>query len=71
MSISELKIKLFEAEVPHYCYSVGTEEDQRVCLVENGGKWCVYYCEGGEKLDMEEHATEEAACEDLFGRVML
>lgn len=70
MSISELKVKLFELEIPHYYYSiVDGEEDQRVCLRENGGKWLVYYSEDGERLDLAEHGSEAAACDDLLGRV--
>lgn len=69
MTVSELKVRLFEEEIPHYYYSVGSDEDQRVCLVESGGKWLVYYSEDGEKLDLTEHGSEEAACEDMLKRL--
>ncbi len=69
MNATELKIKLFEMMIPHYCYSIGAEENQRVCLVEQGGKWLVYFCEDGEKLDLEEYTDENAACEDVLRRL--
>ncbi len=70
MNITELKIRLFNEEVPHYMYSVcDGEEEQRVCLRESGGRWQVYYCEDGEKLDLMEFATESEACEELYKRV--
>lgn len=69
MSIEELKIRLFQEEIPHYYYSIGSEENQRVCLIASGSGWIVYYSEDGERLDLAEHASEQAACEDLYGRV--
>lgn len=69
MSIEELKIRLFQEEIPHYYYSIGCEENQRVCLVQSGSGWLVYYSEDGERLDLTEHGSEQAACEDLYGRV--
>ncbi len=70
MNITELKIRLFNEEVPHYMYSVGDgDEEQRVCLRESGGKWLVYYCEDGEKLDLAEFSSESDACEELYKRV--
>lgn len=69
MTVSELKIRLFEEEISHYYYSIGKDEDQRVCLVENGGKWLVYYSENGEKLDLSEYNSEADACNDLYERV--
>lgn len=69
MSIAELKIKLFEMEVPHYCYSVGADDDQRTCLVEENGKWLVYYNEDGERMDLVEHSTESDACDDMLKRL--
>ena len=69
MTGDELKIKLFEDMVPHYCYSIGSEENSRVCMVESGGKWQVYFCEDGEKLDLTEYADEAAACGEVLRRL--
>ncbi len=70
MTTSELKIRLFNEEVPHYMYSVcDNDEEQRMCLRESGGMWLVYYCEDGERLDLAEFSSEDAACEELYKRV--
>ncbi len=69
MTVSELKVRLFEEEIPHYCYSIGCDEERRVCLTESSGKWQVYYSEGGEKLDLAEHVSEADACNDLYRRI--
>ena len=69
MTVEELKIQLFEMMIPHYCYSVGAEEDQRVCLIQDGGKWLVYFCEEGEKLDLKEFSDEAEACAEMLARL--
>lgn len=69
MTVSELKVRLFEEEVSHYYYSIGSDEDQRVCMVESGGRWIVYYSEDGEKQDVNEYSNEADACNDLYRRV--
>ncbi len=69
MSIAELKVKLFELDVPHYFYSVGADDEQRTCLIEENGKWLVYYNEDGERMDLTEHFSENDACEELLKRV--
>lgn len=69
MTANELKIQLFELLIPHYCYSIGEEQDQRVCMVESGGKWQVYFCEEGEKLDLAEYTDEAEACAEVLRRL--
>ncbi len=69
MSTNELKVKLFEMEIPHYYYSVGSEEDSRTCIVEECGKWLVFYCEDGERMDITEHSGEAEACEEMLKRL--
>ncbi len=69
MTVSELKVRLFEEEISHYFYSIGCDEDQRVCLLESGGRWVVYYSEDGVRLDLVEYASEADACEELYKRV--
>ncbi len=69
MNIEELKIRLFREEIPHYCYCIGGDEEQRICLMQSGSGWIVYYSEDGERIDLAEHSSEQAACEDLYRRV--
>lgn len=69
MNMAELKVQLFEMMIPHYCYSVGAQEEQRVCLTESDGKWLVYFCEDGEKLDLKEFDDETEACAEVLARL--
>lgn len=69
MTVSELKIELFERDVPHYCYNIGGYEDGRVCMTEENGKWLVFYCEDGEQLELTAHESEAEACEDMLKRL--
>ena len=70
MNVTELKVRLFNEEVPHYMYCIGGgDEEQKMCLSESGGKWQVYYCEDGERLDLMEFSSESDACEELYKRV--
>lgn len=72
MTVQELQTKLFEMDVPHYYYNIcesDEDEEQRICLISEGGKWLVYYSESGERLELSEYATEDDACEDCLNRL--
>ena len=50
MTVQDLQTKLFELDIPHYYYNIcgsGDDDDQRICLINEGGKWLVYYCVPG------------------------
>lgn len=72
MTVQELQTKLFELDIPHYYYNIcgtGEDEDQRICLVNEAGKWLVYYSEDGDRMEPSEYAAEEDACADCLGRL--
>ncbi len=72
MTVQELQTKLFELDIPHYYYNIcgsGEDEDQRICLVNEAGKWLVYYSEDGDRMELSEYAAEEDACADCLGRL--
>ena len=51
MTVQDLQTKLFELDVPHYYYNIcgsGDDDDQRICLINEDGKWLVYYSEDGD-----------------------
>ena len=55
MTVQELQTRLFELDIPHYYYNIcgsGDEEDQRICVVNEGGKWLVYYSEDGDRMEL-------------------
>jgi len=72
MTVQELKTKLFELDIPHYYYNIcgsGEDDEQRICLSSEGGKWLVYYSEDGNRVDISEYADEGDACADCLGRL--
>ena len=72
MTVQELKARLFEMDIPHYYYNIcgsGEDEEQRICLANENGKWQVYYSEDGDRLELSEYAEEADACADCFSRL--
>ena len=72
MTVQELQTRLFDMDIPHYYYNIcgsGEEEDQRICLVSEGGRWLVYYSEDGDRLELSEYSSEEEACADCLNRL--
>ena len=47
----------------------GDDDDQRICLINEEGKWLVYYCEDGDRMEVSEYADEAQACEDCLCRL--
>lgn len=73
MTVQELQTKLFEMDVPHYYYNIcgsGEDEEQRICLINEAGKWLVYYSEGGDRMEVSEYADEAEACADCYSRLV-
>lgn len=73
MTVQELQTKLFEMDVPHYYYSIcgsGEDEEQRICLINEAGKWLVYYSEDGDRMEVSEYANEAEACADCYSRLV-
>lgn len=72
MTVQELQTRLFELDIPHYYYNIcgtGDDEDQRICLTNEDGRWLVYYSEDGSRLELNDYSTEEEACDDCFSRL--
>ena len=72
MDINELYKKLEENNVPKDCYNLtGTGlKDQKMCLINKGEIWQVYYSERGQKFDYKEFITEKEACEEIYKRLI-
>ena len=72
MTVQELQAKLFDMDIPHYYYNIcgsGEDEEQRICLSNENGKWQVYYSEDGDRLELSEYSEESEACDDCFKRL--
>ena len=44
-----------------------TEKNERYCVLEDDGRWCVTYNERGMETYRMEFSSEDAACRHLFG----
>lgn len=71
MTVKELDTKLKEMRVPEYYYSllIGGTPNERLCLVNEGNKWQVYYSERGEKNGLKEFMSEDEACEHMLKKL--
>ena len=54
---------------PHACHLYGAHIDDAVVLDHRPDGWVVYYSERGGESTLRRHATEDAACRDLLGRL--
>lgn len=71
MTINELKAKLEQIGAPNSWYNLDQygNDDQKLTIKNENGKWIVYYSERGDRIKPTEYATESEACEDLLNRV--
>ena len=55
--------------VPDEVVSLGSEADDRWCLVREGDGWEVFWREQGNRYDWARFTSEDVACHYLFGRL--
>ena len=67
MNKSELEHTLEREGFDPRVYSLnGGLPNDRLCLADEGGRWCVYYTERGVRFDEEWFASESDACVHLL-----
>ncbi|MGN0693424.1 MAG: hypothetical protein ACI4LK_00730 [Lentihominibacter sp.] len=71
MTLEELKIKLQAFNVPTNLYSITTGglPNERLCIINEGGMWQVYYGERGIKSGLKSFETENEACDYFWRKV--
>ncbi len=70
MNKAELKQVLDAERFDPRVYSLdGGSPNDRLCLSDAAGRWCVYYSERGSRFDEQCHLSEDEACEDLLRRL--
>lgn len=69
MKITDLKSELNKLHIPKDSYSIDCIEDESLCLILDGGLWCVFYSERGNRTEAEYFANENDACEALLTRI--
>ena len=70
MTISELRATLEAVGVPAEAYSIGRNENESYCLVEEAGLWHVFYSERGNRNDEAVFTDENNACQNLRERLL-
>jgi len=71
MTINDLKAKLEQLGTPNSWYHLEQygNDDQKLTIKNENGKWIVYYSERGDRIKPSEYTTESEACEDLLNRI--
>jgi hypothetical protein len=52
--LSELARELKDLGVPENHYSIGVNQNERICIVFDGAQWIVYYSERGRMENLRE-----------------
>jgi len=68
--LSALRQELVALGVPAGYYSVGSNRDERTCLVLDDGKWLVYFSERGQLADLAVFDSFEAARGEFVRRLV-
>ncbi len=69
MNINKLKEKLEGYEELKNKMFFGRESDNKYCIMQENGKWIVFYYERGERTAIKEFDDEESACEYYYIRL--
>lgn len=69
MNKKDLLHALASLHAPQDSYCVGNDKDEALCIVENYGRWSVYYSERGQRTEDQSFDSEEAACDVFLNRL--
>ena len=65
----DLQNELNKLNIPRDSYSIDGVEGEALCLILDGGRWCVFYSEHGKRTEVEFFATENDACQSFLARI--
>lgn len=65
----ELQSELNKLNIPRNSYSIDGVKDETLCLILDGGLWCVFYSEHGKHTEVDFFATESDACQSFLARI--
>lgn len=69
-NLNKLADELKALEIPGNHYSVGINQNERTCIVNDGKKWLVYYSERGQMTDLKEFKKIEDAKAEFLARLI-
>ncbi|MDR5826829.1 TNT domain-containing protein [Caballeronia sp. LP006] len=65
----ELQNTLASLNAPPDSFCIGREKDEALCLVENYGRWSVFYSERGHRTEEQLFGAEVLACTAFLARL--
>jgi len=65
----ELTKNLNKLSIPNDSYSIGSIEDETLCMIFDGLTWCIFYSERGHRTEPEYFANENDACHAFIKRI--
>ena len=71
MNIEELEIKLKEYKIPEWYYNTKGKgmDDERYNIINDNGKWSVYYGKKGQRSNEKIFDNESDACEYMYDKL--
>ncbi|TWR83085.1 hypothetical protein FJD38_24375 [Pseudomonas saxonica] len=69
-SLSKLADELKILGTPDNHYSIGINQNERTCILNDGKKWLVYYSERGQMTDLKEFKKFEDAKIEFLARLI-
>lgn len=61
---------LHKNNIQEYCYSIGNEKNESLCLLQENGKWIIFHSERRKRSDLEYYDSEGFACESFFKEII-
>ncbi|MCW0350872.1 hypothetical protein NB701_004234 [Pantoea ananatis] len=65
----ELIKNLNKLSIPNDSYSIGSIEDETLCMIFDDLMWCIFYSERGHRTEPEYFASENDACHAFIKRI--
>ena len=69
-SLNKLADELKTLGSPDNHYSIGINQNERTCILNDGKKWLVYYCERGQMTDFKEFKKFRDAKIEFLARLI-
>lgn len=69
MNTQQLMERLNREGLPKQFYDFNTRKDDVHVLLQEDGKWLVFYMERGNRYNLKSFDNEEAACEEFYNRI--
>lgn len=69
MDRRELVKQLKKIQTPADSYAIGDINDEALCLIEENGRWSIFYSERGLRTEEQRFDDEASACDAFLQRL--